>query len=118
MPDGRLEHVGLGRCAVVGHGRVGRALVAALPVLQGPFGSGFDGLGFDVVLLAVPDAQIGQAAGAIGPGPLVGHCAGSLGLDALAPHEAFGLHPLMTVTSEGARFAGAGAAVAGTTRRA
>jgi predicted short-subunit dehydrogenase-like oxidoreductase (DUF2520 family) len=49
---------------------------------------------------------------------MVGHCAGSLGLDVLAPHEAFGLHPLMTVTREGAQFAGAGAAIAGSTLRA
>src|SRR5947209_7053410 len=36
----------------------------------------------------------------------------------LAPHQAFSLHPLMTVTTEGASFAGAGAAVAGSTPRA
>ena len=52
------------------------------------------------------------------PGPLVGHCSGALGLDVLAGHEAFSLHPLMTVTAEGARFAGAGCAVAGATPRA
>ena len=38
--------------------------------------------------------------------------AGSLGLDVLSPHEAFGLHPLMTVTGESAQFAGAAVAVA------
>jgi predicted short-subunit dehydrogenase-like oxidoreductase (DUF2520 family) len=32
--------------------------------------------------------------------------------------QAFALHPLMTVTNDGARFAGAGAAVAGSTPRA
>ena len=52
------------------------------------------------------------------PGPLVGHCSGATGLGALTPHEAFSLHPLMTVTAEGADFAGAGAAIAGTTPRA
>ena len=36
----------------------------------------------------------------------------------LAPHEAFSLHPLMTVTPTGADFAGAGAAIAGSTPRA
>lgn len=107
-----------GRCAVVGDGRVGRALIAALPWLHGPYGRGFDGADFDVVLLAVPDAEIGRAAAAVRPGRLVGHCAGSLGLDVLAPHEAFGLHPLMTVTHDGGRFAGAGAAIAGSTPRA
>jgi predicted short-subunit dehydrogenase-like oxidoreductase (DUF2520 family) len=48
----------------------------------------------------------------------VGHCSGATGLEALAPHEGFSLHPLMTVTADGARFAGAGAAIAGATPRA
>lgn len=108
----------LGRCAVVGNGRVGRALVASIPWLNGPFGRGFDGAEFDLVLLAVSDGEIARAAIAINPGPLVGHCAGSLGLEVLAPHEAFGLHLLMTVVGDNAVFAGAGAAVAGSTPRA
>ena len=108
----------LGRCAVVGDGRMGPALVATLPWLEGPFGRGFDGVGFDIVILAVSDDEISRAAAAIATGPIVGHCAGSLGLEVLAPHEAFAVHPLLTVTREGARFAGAGAAVAGTTPEA
>jgi predicted short-subunit dehydrogenase-like oxidoreductase (DUF2520 family) len=46
----------------------------------------------------------------------VGHCSGATGLDVLAGRDAFSLHPLMTVTAEttGEAFAGAGAAVAGT----
>jgi predicted short-subunit dehydrogenase-like oxidoreductase (DUF2520 family) len=111
-----LSH--FGRWAVVGDGRVGRALVGSVPFLQGPFGRGFDGVGFDIVVLAVPDGEIARAAGGIKRGPMVGHCAGAVGLDVLAPHEAFGLHPLMTVTREGANFAGASAAIAGTTARA
>jgi predicted short-subunit dehydrogenase-like oxidoreductase (DUF2520 family) len=107
----------LGRCAVIGQGRVGHALVRSLPWLEGPFGRGFDGRGFDIVLLAVPDGEITRAASAVEHGPIVGHCAGALGLDVLAPHEAFSLHPLMTVTREGAALAGAGAAVAGSTPR-
>lgn len=107
-----------GRSAVVGDGRMGRALVAALPRLEGPFGRTFDGRGYDVVLLAVPDAEIATAAASIELGPIVGHCAGSLGMDVLSPHEAFGLHPLMTVTHGATVFVGAGAAVAGTTQRA
>ncbi|MDP2291395.1 MAG: DUF2520 domain-containing protein [Actinomycetota bacterium] len=106
------------RLAVVGAGRMGNALVAALPEAEGPFGRGFDGAGFDAVLLAVPDDQIAVAAAAVVPGPLVGHCAGAIGLQVLAPHESFGVHPLMTVTRSGATFAGAGAAVAGSTPRA
>jgi predicted short-subunit dehydrogenase-like oxidoreductase (DUF2520 family) len=115
VPPQRVSPAKFGRCAVVGHGRLGRALVMSLPWLAGPFGRGFAGHDVDVVVLAVPDDEISRAAAAIEPGPIVGHCAGSLGLDVLAPHEAFGLHPLMTITREGALFAGAGAAVAGST---
>jgi predicted short-subunit dehydrogenase-like oxidoreductase (DUF2520 family) len=97
---------------------MGHALTAALPWLEGPFGRGFDGTAFDVVVLAVPDSQIAHASAAIRQGPIVGHCSGSMGLDVLAPHEAFGVHPLMTVTGPTAAFAGAGAAVAGSTERA
>jgi len=90
--------------------------------LEGPFGRGFDGtddgVRYDVVILAVPDGAIAAAARLIKPGRLVGHCAGSLGLDVLAPHEAFAVHPLMTVPDTGANFAGSGAAVAGSSRRA
>jgi predicted short-subunit dehydrogenase-like oxidoreductase (DUF2520 family) len=103
--------------AIVGDGRLGRALAGALRA-TGPFGRGHDGTGADVVLLCVPDGEIAAAAAAVAPGPLVGHCSGATGLDVLAPHEAFGLHPLMTVTRRGADFAGAGAAVAGSSARA
>jgi predicted short-subunit dehydrogenase-like oxidoreductase (DUF2520 family) len=71
------------------------------------------------VLLCVPDGEIAAAAAAVAPGAPVGHCSGATGLDVLAGHEAFGLHPLMTVPASGEPvFAGAGAAVAGTTPRA
>jgi predicted short-subunit dehydrogenase-like oxidoreductase (DUF2520 family) len=110
------------RLAVVGRGRVGSALSCALEragyEIDGPLGRGADGTGSDAVLLCVPDAEIARAAANIAPGPLVGHCSGATGLNALAPHEAFSLHPLMTVTAEGAEFAGAGAAIAGSTPRA
>lgn len=116
-------------CAVVGAGRLGTALSAALSAagvsVSGPHGRGFDGTGHDVVLLCVPDAQIAAAAAAIVPrdGLLVGHTSGATGLSALAPHAgAFGLHPLMTVTkpdpARPATFTGAGCATAGTTERA
>ena len=110
------------RLAIVGRGRVGYALAAALRAagytVEGPLGRGADGRGAEAVLLCVPDAEIERAATRIVAGPLVGHCSGATGLGVLAPHEAFSLHPLMTITSEGAEFAGAGAAVAGSTQRA
>jgi predicted short-subunit dehydrogenase-like oxidoreductase (DUF2520 family) len=110
------------RLAIVGRGRVGSALASALvsagyPV-DGPLGRGADGAGAEAVLLCVPDGEIASAAASITPGPLVGHCSGATGLGPLEPHEAFSLHPLMTVTTAGAAFAGAGAAIAGSTPRA
>ncbi|HZU39413.1 MAG TPA: DUF2520 domain-containing protein [Solirubrobacteraceae bacterium] len=114
------------RLAIVGAGRLGSALAGALSAARdrfeviGPLGR--DGhrtaASADAVLLCVPDGQIAAAAGLIAPGPLVGHCSGATGLDVLAPHEAFLLHPLMTVTGPSARFAGAGAALAGSSPRA
>jgi predicted short-subunit dehydrogenase-like oxidoreductase (DUF2520 family) len=105
------------RIAVVGCGRLGSALAPALGA-GGPYGRGFDGTGHDVVLLCVPDAEIAAAAHAVAPGRLVGHCSGATTLESLAPHEAFSVHPLMTVTRDGATFAGASAAIAGSTDRA
>lgn len=115
------------RCAIVGDGRVGRALVrelrAAGLAVDGPLGRGTDGRDADVVILAVPDGEIANAAAAIArrPGRLVGHCSGATTLDVLAPHEAFSVHPLMTVThavGDSSPFDGAAAATAGSTERA
>jgi predicted short-subunit dehydrogenase-like oxidoreductase (DUF2520 family) len=110
------------RLAIVGAGRLGRALAGALSAagyqIAGPLGHGADGAGADAVLLCVPDAEIPAAASLIAPRRPVGHCSGATGLAVLLPHEAFSLHPLMTVTSRGAAFAGAGAAIAGSTERA
>jgi predicted short-subunit dehydrogenase-like oxidoreductase (DUF2520 family) len=112
------------RLAILGGGRLGTALAAELAggfTILGPYGR--DGYGelararVDAVLLCVPDGEIGNAARAVAPGPLVGHCSGATGLDVLAPHESFSLHPLMTVTAHGGAFAGAGAAIAGGTPR-
>ena len=107
--------------AIVGAGRLGTALAAALraagcPVL-GPLGRGAELDGAGIVLLCVPDGEIATAAAAVPPGPLVGHCSGATGLDALTPHEGFSLHPLMTVPAGAGPevFAGAGCAVDGAT---
>ena len=110
--------------AIVGRGRLGPALAAAFDAtgrrVLGPFGRGADGAGAEVVLLCVPDAEIGAAARAVTArdGLIVGHCSGATGLGVLRPHEALGLHPLMTVTHAGAAFAGAGCAIGGSTLRA
>ena len=108
------------RCAVIGRGRLGPALAAALReaglTVAGPLGRGADAAGCDLVLLAVPDGEIAAAAGALRPAPgaLVGHLSGATPIAGVA----FGLHPLMTVVDARARFAGATAAVAGRDARA
>jgi predicted short-subunit dehydrogenase-like oxidoreductase (DUF2520 family) len=114
------------RCAIVGAGRLGRAMVSGLREsgfkVEGPLGRDARCPDADVVLLCVPDGEIAGAAAAIerrADGPLVGHCSGATTLAPLAPHEAFSLHPLMTVPADGpAQFAGASAAIAGGTPRA
>jgi predicted short-subunit dehydrogenase-like oxidoreductase (DUF2520 family) len=125
--DPSLEPSACTRLAVVGHGRLGTALVRALQEVVGatgryrvvgPLGRGTDGRDADAVLLCVPDSEIAEAASLILPGRLVGHCSGVGGLDSLAPHESFSMHPLMTVAHGGTTFAGAGAAVDGSTPRA
>jgi predicted short-subunit dehydrogenase-like oxidoreductase (DUF2520 family) len=96
---------------------MGSALTAALSLGE-PLGRGADAAHADVVLLAVPDGEIAAAAAAVAPGRLVGHLSGATTLAPLAPHEAFSLHPLMTVTGATTSFAGATAAIAGSTDRA
>ena len=110
--------------AIVGAGRLGTALTAALGAagldVRGPLGRGASADGAATVLLCVPDREIPAAAAAVARGPLVGHCSGATGLAPLAPHEAFSLHPLMTVPANASPgvLSGAGCAVDGTTQRA
>jgi predicted short-subunit dehydrogenase-like oxidoreductase (DUF2520 family) len=112
----------LGRCAVVGRGRLGPAVTRAMRDagldVEGPLARGAEAARAGLVLLCVPDGEIAAASACIAPGRLVGHCSGATGLAVLGHEQAFGLHPLMTVTEQGARFAGAGCAVAGSTDRA
>ncbi|GAA5203452.1 Rossmann-like and DUF2520 domain-containing protein [Microbacterium jejuense] len=112
---------GLGVVAIVGDGRMGRALAAGLraagAAVDGPLGHEATGEGADIVVLAVPDSEIAGAAASLAPGPVVGHVSGATTLVPLAPHEAFGLHPLMTVTAAGVDFAGVPAAIAATSAR-
>ncbi|WP_325484224.1 pantoate--beta-alanine ligase [Microbacterium sp.] len=101
---------------------MGTALAARLREagvrVQGPAGRGATGETADVVLLAVPDGAIADAAAHIAAGRLVGHLSGASTLDPLAPHEAFSIHPLMTITTPDVSLAGVPAALAGSTDRA
>lgn len=110
------------RLLVVGAGRLGKTITPALRAagyaVEGPVGRGARGEHADAVLLCVPDGEIANAAARLAPGPLVGHCSGATGLEVLSPHEAFSLHPLMTVPDSGASLLGAGAAIAGSSARA
>jgi predicted short-subunit dehydrogenase-like oxidoreductase (DUF2520 family) len=110
----------LERCAIVGAGRLGHALAAALRdaglEVEGPLGRGARPEA-PVVLLTVPDGEI-RAAAAATPAQLIGHCSGATTLEVFGDREGFSLHPLMTVPEHGASFAGAGCAVAGTSDRA
>jgi predicted short-subunit dehydrogenase-like oxidoreductase (DUF2520 family) len=112
------------RVGVVGAGRLGTALSAALRGagldVQGPAGRSEVPRGCDAIVLCVPDAEIPAAAATVaGAAPLVGHTSGATPLSALAAAGggAFGMHPLQTFPAgsgpEG--FAGAGCAVAGST---
>ncbi len=117
--------------AVVGAGRLGTALAAALRAagvdVEGPLGRGEMPRPAEAVIVCVPDAEIGAAAAAVaGSAPLVGHTSGATPLAAMEPAllagaELFGFHPLQSfaeVTAPDqdprAAFQGAGAAVAGT----
>ncbi len=110
----------VGPVAIVGGGRLGSVLAAALAAagvtVTGPHGRGFTGRDASIVVLCVPDAAIAGAARMIVDGPLVAHCSGATSLAALSPHRGFSLHPVMTFT-DGTRPAalhGTGAAVSGT----
>ncbi len=110
-----------GWCDVVGRGRMGIALAAALqrahvPV-RGPLGRGADAEGAAIVLLCVPDRAIGQASTNLRPGAIVGHVSASADLSLLAPHERFLLHPLLSVVGADASFEGAACAVDGSSAR-
>ena len=125
LPDSPAAAGALSGCAIVGAGRLGTALASALRAaglaIEGPLGRDADPGGVDAVLLCVPDDEIAAAAAAVTPRVPVGHCSGATTLAPLlrAGHEAFGLHPLMTTPHAGETvFAGAGAAVAGSTPRA
>jgi predicted short-subunit dehydrogenase-like oxidoreductase (DUF2520 family) len=102
---------------IVGRGRMGSALARALGTAP-PAGRGEVPAGCDAILLCVPDAEIAAAAEAVaGAARFVGHTSGATPLTALerSGAEAFGMHPLQTVTGPGTALAGCGCAVAGST---
>jgi predicted short-subunit dehydrogenase-like oxidoreductase (DUF2520 family) len=93
---------------IIGPGRAGRSFAGALsaagaqvlPLLGSSDDVSDAARGVDVLLLAVPDRAVASVAAAVDPvaGTAVLHCSGSLGLDALAPHQRRGsLHPLATL---------------------
>jgi predicted short-subunit dehydrogenase-like oxidoreductase (DUF2520 family) len=111
--------------AVVGAGRMGQALAAALGEagydISGPHRRGEVPSDADAVLLCVPDSEIPAATAAVtGTAAFVGHTSGATPLTALEPAgaQAFGLHPLQTVTGSATRFQGCGCAIAGSTAEA
>jgi predicted short-subunit dehydrogenase-like oxidoreductase (DUF2520 family) len=115
------------RVGVVGAGRLGTALSAAVRQagldVEGPAGRGEVPRGCDAILLCVPDGEIQAAAATVaGAAPLVGHTSGATPLTALAPAggAAFGIHPLQTFPAGSGpeAFAGAGCAIAGSTAEA
>lgn len=102
-------------CDVIGRGRMGNAMASALSAagvaVRGPFERGATGGGAAIVLLCVPDREIGAASAAVERGPIVGHLSASSSLALLEPHERFLLHPLLSVVGERASFNGATCAV-------
>ncbi len=126
--------------AIIGAGRLGTVLATGLSraghSVHGPLPRHYcaaDVAGADIVLLCVPDREIAAAAttwrrhrATGGDRALLGHCSGASGLDVLraaddsGDRSLFSLHPLMTIADRGAppRWAGAAAAVAGSSARA
>jgi predicted short-subunit dehydrogenase-like oxidoreductase (DUF2520 family) len=103
---------------VVGAGRVGTALAARLgeslptrtTTREVDIGEA------DLVVLCVPDSEIGGVAESIPPGPWIAHTSGSASVEDLRGHELrFTLHPLQTFTPEGGpeQLDGAWAAISG-----
>lgn len=94
------------RVRVIGPGRAGSSLAAALAVrgaeVVDVLGRRDDQRhaadGVDVLVVATPDDHVAEVAAAVEPRPdtVVVHLSGSLGLDVLAPHPRRGsLHPLV-----------------------
>ncbi|HEX2194317.1 MAG TPA: DUF2520 domain-containing protein [Candidatus Limnocylindria bacterium] len=92
----------IGSVRVVGTGRAGGAVAARLRERGLRVAAGREGApDADLVLLAVPDAAIGDVAAALPVGPWVAHVSGATPLSALDPHpRRFSVHPLQTLSRE------------------
>jgi len=118
------------RFAIIGPGRLGRALAAELEptgqLAAGPLSRGYraeDLMDADIVLLCVPDRKIKEAAQTLlsqvprDRCPMVAHCSGASTLAVLDPvplDHRLSLHPLMTLAAgQPTMFDGASAAIAG-----
>ena len=89
---------------VVGRGRVGSALTAALPEAIAVAGRRFSGVSAltadDVVVLSVPDAAVAQCAAALSETPaVVLHCAGAVPLSALVQGSRGVFYPMVSFRS-------------------
>ena len=109
--------------AIIGRGRMGSALAAALresgAEVRGPFGRGETSAGARrSCCSAFPIARSPRPRRRSRRGPIVGHVSASAPLDLLAPHERFSMHPLLSVVGAGAQFAGAYCAIDGSSAAA
>lgn len=109
---------------VVGPGRAGSSLARALAeagwtVLESVHRGGDvagAAAGVDLLVIATPDDAVAEVAATVEPvaSTVVAHLAGSLGLDALAPHpRRAAVHPLRSIPTSGTDLRGAWFAVAG-----
>ena len=124
-PEAGISVRELDSIAIVGAGRLGTALAAALRAaghaVLGPLGRGADARGAPTPCsCACRTARSPARPPRSRPGRSSATAPAPPGSTRSAPHEAFSLHPLMTVPAEAPRdvLAGAGCAVAGTTPRA
>jgi len=87
---------------VVGIGRAGSAIAGRLAERGLRVASGREtAADAELVVLAVPDAVIGEVASQVPIGPWVAHVSGATPLTALDPHtRRFSVHPLQTLTRE------------------
>jgi predicted short-subunit dehydrogenase-like oxidoreductase (DUF2520 family) len=110
------------RTAIVGQGRMGTALANAMRRagldVHGPLGRDADLSSAKLAVLCVPDSQIAVVAARAPGSVMLAHCSGITTLEPLTMHEAFSMHPLLTVTKDTPSFAGAGCAIHASTDRA